>query len=295
MPPSGARPRRRFAALIVAATVLLSGVATVLAQPAEPVPAIRSADRVLIDLASLARRYGWSVSGAADAFTVRTGSGILTLFAASPDALWQPTGAAVPVTVPLSMPPEATAGAWYAPADALEVIGVAVTGDAVEVPAGTAPLAFPPQAAAGAGYEVVDLGHGVRALRVFRPGAAAPDGLSMLIADLALLALALPEHQDVLDRVLMDGPMATDHPLLVTVTALEPVAWEASLVFEQAGLRFEARHPFRFQLVEGDVDRVAPGRPAVGVALVPARFSLEAPLTVRWSDVAAEVTFRPGR
>ena len=276
-------------------TAVLVAVGTGLGQSTDPVPALRSGARVLIDVSTLARRFGWSVSASADALTVRTQRGILTLFGASPDALWQEAGAADPTTVPLSQPARVRDGAWFAPIDALEVLGIEVTADAVAVPGGTAPLAFPPQVADGAGYEVVDLGNGVRALRLFQPGPSGPDALSMLITDLALLALAMPDQQDVLDRVLTDGPMATDHPLLITVTSLDPVPWDASLVLEQGGLRFEASHPFRFQLVEGSVDQVGPDRPAVGVALVPARFSLEEPLTLRWGDAVADITFRPGR
>ena len=294
--PRPARTRSRFLAVrIVALTTVLLALGTVLGQTADPVPALRSGARVLVDVSTLALRFGWSVSASADAFTVRTQGGILTLFGASPDAVWQSVEATEPTTVPLSQPPRVHDGAWYAPLDALEVLGVEATAEAVAVPGGTAPLAFPPQVADGAGYEVVDLGNGVNALRLFQPAPSGPDGLSMLVADLALLALAMPEQQDVLDQVLTDGPMATDHPLLITVTSLAPVAWDPSLVFEQGGLRFEASHPFRFQLVEGSVDQVGPDRPAVGVALLPARFSLEEPLTVRWGDAAADITFRPGR
>lgn len=266
-------------------------------QPAtfDPVPAVRASGRVLVDLEALARRYGWSSTEQAGTLTLRTEAGILTLFSASPDALWQPTGNDAPVTVPLSMPPRVLGGAWHVPDDVLDLLGVARPHGAVAVPGGTAPLVFPPEPAAGEGYEVVDLGFGVVGVRFYQAGPAGQETLSMLVADLALLALALPDQQDLLDDILTQGPMATDHPFLVTVTALEPVTWDPSLTFSQRDLRFEARHPFRFQLVEGEAVTVAPDHPVVGVALLPPRFDLEAPLRIRWGDVEAEVTFRPRR
>jgi hypothetical protein len=58
----------------------------------EPIAAMRAADRILVDLTALSQRYGWSVSVFDGSITVRTGTGILTVFADSPDALWQRVG-----------------------------------------------------------------------------------------------------------------------------------------------------------------------------------------------------------
>lgn len=291
-----ARVRRLWSAWIVIAAAWW-WCAAAFGQPAtlDPVPAMRASGRVLVDLEALARRYGWSSTEQAGTLTLRTGTGILTLFSASPDALWQPTGDDASVTVPLSMPPQVVGDAWYVPDDVLDLLGVARPGASVAVPGGTALLAFPPEPAAGEGYEVVDLGFGVVGVRFYQAGPTGPETLSMLVADLALLALAIPDQRGLLDDILTEGPMASDHPFLVTVTAVEPTTWVPSLTFIQRDLHFEARHPFRFQLVEGDAATVAPDRPVVGVALLPPRFDLEAPLRIRWGDVEAEVTFRPRR
>lgn len=254
---------------------------------------MRAADRVLVDLTALSQRYGWSVSVSAGSITVRTETGILTAFADSPDALWQRSGEAEAATVPLSMPPRHTAAGWFVPEDMLQVLDVELENEAVTVPGGLARLAFPTTATVGDGFEVARLGSGMVALRFFGSGSAGSDTVSLLLSDLALLALVVPEQREVLDRLLVEGPLADDHPLLVTVTAVAPADWDPAFVFEQGDIRFEIRHPFRFQIVSGSSERVTPEAPAVGVALLPARFSLEQPLIVRWGGVTAEVTFRP--
>jgi len=261
----------------------------------EPIAAMRAADRILVDLTALSQRYGWSVSVFDGSITVRTGTGILTVFADSPDALWQRAGDVEPATVPLSMPPRETDAGWFVPEDMLQVLDIEVVNEAVSVPGGLAPLSFPPTATVGDGFEVARLGSGMIALRFFGSGTAGSDTVSLLLSDLALLALVVPEQRDVLDRLLVDGPLANDHPLLVTVTAVAPADWEPAFVFEQGDIRFEVRYPFRVQVVSGSFERVTPDAPAVGVVLLPARFSLDRPMTVRWSGVTAEVTFRPGR
>lgn len=258
-------------------------------------PAVRAADRVLVDLTALARRYGWSVSAFDGSITVRTDTGILTVFAESPDALWQRTGEAEPSVVPLSMPPRETPAGWFVPEDLLQLLDVEIVGETVAVPAGWAQLSFPPAASSGDGFEVVRLGTGMVGLRFFDSGTAGSETVGLMLSDLALLALVVPSQRDVLDRLLVEGPLADDHPLLVTVTALAPARWDPSFVFEQGDIRFEVRYPFRFQLVSGTPEAVTPDDPAVGVVLLPARFSLERPLMIRWSGRSAEVTFRPGR
>lgn len=267
------------------------------AQPAaeDPVPAVRAMGRVLVDLTTLARRHGWNASASGASLTVRSDRGILTVFHDAPDALWQPVGNTEAVVVPLSTPPQSTPAGWFVPEDLLQVLGIEIVDGAVRVPGGAAPLEFPPAPVAGDGFEVAQLGGGAMGLRFFAAGAAGAEAVSMLVADLALLALAVPEQRAVLDRLLVEGPMAEEHPLLVTVTAVGPAGWEPSLVFEQGDLRFEARYPFRFQLVAGDAEQVSPERPAIGVVLLPARFSLEDPLRIHWGGATGEVTFRPGR
>lgn len=261
----------------------------------EPVPAQRVSGRVVVDLVTLVRRYGWSTSDAGTSLTIRTDTGILTVFDGSPDALWQVAGSRDPATVPLSTPPRSTPSAWWVPEDLLQLLEIETTESSVAVPGGFAPLAFPPQAQAGAGFEIAPLGSGMVGLRFYGAGPTGPDTISLMLSDLTLLALVVPAQRELLDRVLSEDPLATEHPLLVTVTAVASSTWETSLVFEQGDLRFEAKHPFRFQLVSGSPDRVTPAEPVVGVVLLPARFSLERPLTVNWQGVAGEVTFRPGR
>lgn len=291
------RAARTLPAAIAALAVLCLGSlgSSAQPQPDAPVAAQRSGGRVAIDVTDLARRFGWNASDADGTLTLRTPHGILTAFDGAPDALWQAAGAPEATVVPLSMPPRRTDRAWFVPADLLQVLGVEVEGEGVEMPGGVAPLAFPPRAEAGDGFELAPLGPGMIGLRFFAPGPAGPDTVSLLLADLALLALAVPEHRAVLDAVLVDGPMADAHPLLVTVTAVAPMSWEPTLVFEQGDVRFEARHPFRFQLVSGSAQWVEPDAPAIGVVLLPSRLSLEQPLRVQWGDRTADVVFRPGR
>ena len=292
------RTSRRWQ-LAAAFLAIVSLLVAAFAQPADgdtsPVPALRGTGGVLIDLVTLARRYGWSVSEHADALTVRAGGGILTAFAGAPDALWHPTGQSEATVVPLSVPPQRTHDGWFVPEDLLEVLGVRRAPDGVPVPGGMAPLAFPPEPEAGDGYELAELSPGIVALRFFAPGPTGPNEVSLMLSDLTLLALVVPEHRQALDAVLVDGALADGHPLLVTVTALAPATWDPSLTFEQGDMRFEARHPFRFQLVSGSATEVAPAAPAIGAVLLPERFDLEEPLRIRWGDRSAEVTFRPGR
>lgn len=287
--------RGLLAASLAVAGMLPFGLGCAQSGPEDPVPAVHAAGRVLVDLTTLARRHGWSASASGASLTVRSERGILTVFHHAPDALWQPDGEADALVVPLSTPPQSTPAGWFVPEDLLQVLGIEITGDAVSVPGGTAALAFPPAPVAGDGFEVARLGGGAMGLRFFAAAAAGGEAVSMLVADLALLALAVPEQRALLDRLLVEGPMAEEHPLLVTVTALGPAGWEPTLVFEQGDLRFEARYPFRFQLVTGDAEQVSPERPAVGVVLLPARFSLEDPLRILWGGATGEVTFRPGR
>ena len=289
------RTRFHSFALAIIAAGLLTGACLGQESPEAAIPALRSAGQTLIDLTALARRYGWSASDGGDALTLRTDAGILTVFDGAPDVLWQAADQANAADVPLSTPPQRSGAAWFVPEDLLQVLGIDLEGDRVPVPGGMAPLALPPAATAGDGYELAPLGAGTVGLRLFEAGAAGPDTLSLLLSDLALLALVVPEQRQVLDAVLIDGPLADGHPLLVTATALAPTPWVASLVFEQGALRFEAKHPFRFQMVAGSPEHVAPGAPAIGVILLPERFSLEEPLVVRWRERAVEVTFRPGR
>lgn len=287
--------RGLVATLLVVAGMLPWGSGSAQSSGGDPVPAVRAAGRVLVELTTLARRHGWSASASGASLTVRSSRGILTVFHAAPDVLWQPAGEAEAVVIPMSTPPQSTPAGWFVPEDLLQVLGIEIVGGAVSVPGGTAPLAFPPSPVAGDGFEVAQLGGGATGLRFFASGAAGGEAVSMLVADLALLALAVPEQRAVLDRVLVEGPMAEEHPLLVTVTAVGAAGWEPTLVFEQGDLRFEARYPFRFQLVAGDAERVSPEQPAVGVVLLPARFSLEDPLWIHWGGATGEVTFRPGR
>lgn len=280
-------------AVVVAGLLCLCAPPLARAQP-EPVAGERLEGRVLIDILDVSRRFGWSTSASDGALTIRADNGILTLLLGSPDALWQAAGGE-PETVPLSMPPIVRRGAWLAPPDALEVVGVVFDGARVHVPGGAAPVALPEPAVAGRDHEVAHLGNGVVGLRFFGRGVDGLESLSLLLTDLRLLALAVPEHRSDLDAALVDGPMADDHPLLATVTARTTSSWEPALVFEQGDLRFEARYPFRFQLARGSPESVGPDAPAVGVVLLPAGFALDRPLTVRWGELSAEITFRPGR
>lgn len=289
----GCRRRALRVALLLALLPALAG--GVAAQPLEPLPALRDGGRVMLSVDALARRLGHTAGVSADgtAFTLRAPRGVLTLFADLAEGWWQPRGADAAEELVLSAPVQRRDGAWYAPADAFEPLGVTLGGEALRLPDGRRlPLALPPERATGADFELEDLGNGVVGVRLFAPGDAGPETVSVLVADLGLLPLALPELRAELDALLARAELVHERLLLFVVTSLSEAAWDSRFVVSQAGADFEARHPFRVRVLRGDPQRVAPGSPALGVILLPQSFRLDAPLTLRWAGATAPVTFR---
>lgn len=279
----------RVAALALALTAaLLLGQVT-----ADPVPALRRSGVLYAEVAPVARALGDILTPGQGSLTWRSERGTLTVFAGSPDALWQPPDAETSRDLSLSAPALLEGGHWWLPADALDTLGVRAVGDALVLPSGAQlPLAVPaPTTTGGDGRsQVDDLGHGVPALRLYPAGTAAGPTLAAEIVDLDLLPLVDPAQSRVIDGALeRTGP---DKPLLVVVTALAPVAWQPIFVLEQDGRSLEFRYPYRMRLVQGAAEWVAPEAAAAVVLLLPSWFDLYRPITVSWQGVRASVTFR---
>jgi len=279
----------RLALLVLA---LLAGAALGVAR-ADPVAALRVGGTLYTPAAPVARALGDILAPGEGSLTWRAGPGTLTVFAGSPDALWQAAGAARSSTLSLSAPALLRDGRWYLPSDALETLGVRLEGDRLVLPGGrTLALEVPAPAVAGSGgrSEVDDLGHGVPALRLFARDATGGDGVAVAIADLDLLPLVQPSQRDTIDGAL--ERIGRDKPLLVVVSSLAASAWEASFVLEQDGRSLPVRYPYRMRMVQGSSTRVGPDAPAAAVVLLPPWFDLYRPITVTWQGVRATVTFR---
>lgn len=279
----------------LAPAVLTIVVGTVLGTAlADPVTAMRRHGVLYVPAAPVARALGDILTPGQGSLTWSSDRGTLTVFADSPDALWQaPTGGA-PTDLGLAAPALLEGGHWWLPADALDTLGVRPEGDVLLLPGGgrlalTVPA--PPVTASGGRSEIDDLGHGVPALRLFAQATGtAGDAVAVEITDLDLLALVEPSQSRAIDGALARaGP---DKPLLVVVSSLTPSAWTAMFQLEQGGRTLEIRYPYRMRLVQGSVDRVGPDSPAAVVLLLPAWFDLYSPITVSWQGVRATVTFR---
>ena len=108
--------------------------------------------------------------------------------------------------------------------------------------------------------EVVPLGPGIEALRLFAAGAGAAHDVSLLAVDLGLLALAFPEQQSALDAVLRE--LRAEKALFLAVTAPAEAAWQPAIYVEQDGRETLLAAPFSVQVLAGDPARVAPERPS---------------------------------
>jgi hypothetical protein len=261
---------------------------------AQRLPAMRDGGAEYVDAKALARSLGIVASEDATSLTLRAQTGILTLFAGSPDVLWQPAGASFAREESVSAPIIEREGQWWLPLDALPLLGLHVNGDEVEGPDNVhLRLAFAPQQqqlSPEFGAELVDLGAGVPGIRLFASGGAGPASQSLLLADVGLLGLALPEQRERFDELATKA--GRDHPLLLLLTAIEAGPWESVITFSQAGRSAEARYPFRLRILEGADDVVGPQSPVVAVVLLPEAFNLRQPIRVEWGEASATVTFR---
>lgn len=261
------------------------------AQGSAPVDARSDGSWTLVAGDDLARALGavWSDDGRA--FTLRVATGVLTVFADA-DALWQPAGDAEPVVVSAALPARRIDDRWFVPEDLLGVVGARVDGAVLRLPGGATRALRRPRTPIvdGAASEVVALGPGIEALRLFVDGAGGEASVSLLAVDLGLLALAFPEQQRELDAVLRD--LWVEKALFLTVTATAEAAWQPAIYVEQDGRETLLAEPFTVQVLAGDPARVAPGEPVVAVAFLPDDLDLRRPLTVRWAGVSGTWTLR---
>lgn len=285
-------PRPALAGPVLAALWLLLAFAVASSQtPSVDGLRISGSDYYALD--DLARALGYSVGEGDGSVTIRTPNGVLTVFDGSPDALWQAAAGGEPERRVAALPVARVDGRWFLPPDLLDALGARLQGDVVLLDDGRRlSVAFPPPAVlyTARSAEVVDLGYGVPGLRFYAAGAQGAETVSLLLVDLGLLPLVFPEQRERLDAFV--GGLDQDKPLYVVVTALTPSEWESALQFSQGDRSLEVRYPFRLRLLDGDANRVAPDSPAVGLVLLPDRFNLREPLTVRWGEVSASVTFR---
>ncbi|MFU8889676.1 MAG: hypothetical protein ACNA8N_13865 [Trueperaceae bacterium] len=245
----------------------------------------------LLAVDDLARALGapWSADG--DHLTLRADAGVLVLFAGSPDGWWQPVDARDATPVSSALPVARVDGRWYLPDDVLGVLGVRVEGGGVTLPDGRRrPLAVERPPPVGGLAEVVALGPGVDALRLYAAGAGAAHEVSLLAVDLGLLGLAFPEQQAALDAVLRE--LRSEKALFLVVTSLSEAAWQPAIYVVQDGRETLLSAPLTVQVLEGDPDRVAPGAPVAAVAFLPSDLDLRRPLTLRWAGVSGSLTLR---
>ena len=245
----------------------------------------------LLAVDDLARALGapWSAEG--DHLTLRCDAGVLVVFAGSPDGWWQPADARDATPVSSALPVARVDGRWYLPDDVLGVLGVRVDGGGVTLPDGRRrPLALERPPLVGGLAEVVVLGPGVDALRMYAAGAGAAHQVSLLAVDLGLLGLAFPEQQAALDAVLRE--LRSEKALFLVVTALAEASWQPAIYVVQDGRETLLTAPLTLQVLEGDPERVSPGSPVAAVAFLPPDLDLRRPLTLRWAGVAGSLTLR---
>lgn len=243
--------------------------------------------------ADLARALGVPLVSGPEGLTLRSDTGILTVFADDPDALWQARGDATPLELAAFAPPQLVDGDWYLPEDLLEVLGVRLGHDgAALLPDGRRwPLRFaaPPPLGDGSA-ELLELAPAVPALRLFADVEPGDHALSLLAVDLGMLALAFPEQRPAFDAQLRE--LAGDKALFLAVSSLVPTAFEPVIAVRQGGVEVLLRPPLELQLLEGDPGDVRPGAAVAAAAFLPAGFDLRSPLTVRFRGVSGTITLR---
>jgi hypothetical protein len=287
-PPTPANP----AGPSEAAGPMLSPFAATPGVPSgEPVAARAEGPWRLIAIDDLARALGAPWREEAGSLTLRAASGVLVAFVDSPDAWWQALGEREANLVSAALPVVRVDGRFFLPEDLLGVLGVRVVGDALVLPDGRArPLAIPRPVERAGLSEVVQLGPGVEGLRLFAAAASGPDVVSLLAVDLGLMGLAFPAQQVALDAVLRE--LKAEKALFLVVTALADAAWQPAIYVVQDGIETLLSSPLTVQVLEGDPDRVGPGRPVAAVAFLPPDLDLRRPLTLRWAGVSGSWTLR---
>lgn len=267
-------------------------------------------DSLYIEATPLARALGVVVHADGGALTWRGPFGPVTLFASSKGALAQVPGQPGVTDVSLMAPVMELGSSWFVPIDALPLLGVDVPTDSVRPSA----LDMPDGRALELTY-VSPENYGLTA--VARSGSVAGDGyaglviweqleeplagvrffddegVSLMLADLALVPLAQPQLMTDVDRALERAREAgSDHVLLLLVTSVAELPWRASLTFVQDDRRIEVRPPYRMLIEAGDAEYVLPDHPVMGAVLLPNTFSMYRPMFVSWGGAQAEVQFR---
>ncbi|CAN5816232.1 hypothetical protein BH23DEI1_BH23DEI1_15960 [soil metagenome] len=246
-----------------------------------------------LSVRDVARALGAPVDQRNGVLTLRSGTGVLTVFERSPDALWQPAGYPVADEFSAAAPVLIFEGVWYLPEDMVGVLGVVVQGDTVRLPDGalrTLSISRPALAADTGAVEVLDLGPGVQALRLYAASASGPDTVSLLAVDLGLLALAYPEQRAALDAQLRD--LHADKVLFLVITSLGPAVWDPAIYVVQDDLEVLLRAPLTVQILEGDPNALRPGAPVAAVAFLPSSFDLRRPVQVRWAGASGTLLLR---
>lgn len=294
---------RRALLLLLLWLVLGPACSGVKAQSVTELPAVQQGATTYLQVEALARALGVVATADGDSLTWRGPGGTVTLFAGSPDALVPVGSSADGGAVALAAPVLSISGGWYAPLDALPLLGVEVppfSGRLESLPLGGSalPLRYQAPAAVGAAADRGTFAGAAAGAELVEPPLSGVrffdgEGVSLLLLDLALVPLAHPSLTREVDLVLESvGRTGSDRVLLLIVTALEERVWEASLAFEQEGRRIEVRPPNRLVIAKGSEGTVTPAEPVVGAVLLPPTYSPYRELRVEWAGGAADVLLR---
>ena len=279
--------------------VLTLGPATLAAAPVGtheaplPLAARTQGPFRFVSATELALALGAPLVSTAEGLTFRADTGVLTVFAGAPDALWQARGARQATEVAAFAPPLRVGETWYLPEDLLGVLGVHLLGDVAVLPdGGRRQLSFPlePAPNAAAAAEVLALAPAVPALRLYAASPAGAHAVSLLAVDLGMVALAFPEQQVALDAQLRELPGVK--ALFLVISSLGPSAWDPALYVRQDGREYLLRAPLDVQVLDGDPADVRPGAPVAAVAFLPNDVDLRRPLTLRWAGASGTITLR---
>jgi hypothetical protein len=263
------------------------------ALPGAPLAARQEGLWRYLAVTDLARALGAPVEARDGVLTLRSRAGVLTAFARSPDALWQRAGSPAAEEFSSGSPVLVVDGAWFLPEDMVSVLGVFVDGEEVTLPGGDVRrlvVARPSLSPSVSASEVLELGSGVMALRLYASSPSGPDSVSLLAVDLGLLALAYPEQRVALDAQLRR--LHADKVLFLVVTSLGRAVWDPAIYVVQDGVEVLLRAPLAVQVLSGDPDALTPASPVAAVAFLPSTFDLRRPLQIRWAGATGSVTLR---
>ncbi len=243
----------------------------------------------------LARGLDTAATRIGNSVTVRTGFGMITVWAGERDWLWLPAGETEPRELRLSVPVTDAGGELWAPRELLEEIGASISGVVLvlpdrtrlllsgETPGVPAPLPALPPPSATARSQIIDLANGVKALHL------TAGEQSVLLVDLGLLGLAYPGLRSDLDE--FNAGLDGQRPLYFVLSASEPAEADLSFGIRQSGVNSRLDPTGGVVIVQGDA-AVAPGSPVSGVLLLPAATNLRGTVQVEWQQLTADMIFR---